>query len=101
MPREIDHCDGRDQLELRRVVGHGLGVWLDLLSDLGKLVVGDHFAVDLHPFIEAGDKRRCVKSGAVARRAKNRVEHRGGGAFAVRPGDVDEFQCFLRIAEPL
>ena len=101
MAHEVFHGDGRDQLELRRMILHRLGVRPDELGDLCQLLIGDHLAVHLHPLIEAEDEGRGVKPRAVARGAEYGGQHGGSGALAVGAGDVDEFQLVLRVSDAL
>ena len=98
MARKILHRDAGDQLEFGRVFVEGVGQRLDAGRDLGQLAVGNGFVVDLHPLVEANDVRRGVQPRAVARGAEHVGQHRGGRSLAVRAGDVDEFELFLRVS---
>ena len=53
-------------------------------------VFGNHFAIDLNAFAKGDEMRRGEKRGAITRGAADGIEHRADGAFAVRPGDVND-----------
>ena len=94
-----EHGKRRDQFEFGRMLGHGLGLRARALRQRRQRPVGDRHAVALHPLVEAHEEGRGIKPGARARCAEDRGQHRRRRALAVRPGDVDEAQALLRVAQ--
>jgi hypothetical protein len=66
----------------------------------GDLLLGEDRAVDLDALPEAHEVRRRVEAGPLARRAQDRLEHRGHRALPVRAGDMDAGDRPLRMADP-
>ena len=99
MAGEVHQGDGGDELELGGGIGHGLGVGLDELGDLGKLAVGDVLPAHAHPLVEADNEGGGVQSHLVARLLQDGRQHGRGGALAVGAGDMDELQGVLGIAQ--
>ena len=96
---EVLHGQGGDELELRGGVLHGVGVGLDAFGQLRQDGVGNLLPVDLHPLVEAVDEGGGVEARPVPGPLQNGGQHGGGGALAVGPGDVDEFQLFMGAAQ--
>ena len=99
--QEPEHGDGRDELKLTRMVGHGVGLRAHLLGEGAERAVRDLLAVDLDPFVKAHDVGRGVKPRAQPRLVQDGGEHGAGGALAVRAGDVNELQLPLGVSEPV
>ena len=70
----------------------------DLTHQPHHVRLADEPAIHLNPFAKRNQMRRGEQPDAQPRRAINAFEHRAGGAFPVRTGDVNEAQLVLRIA---
>ena len=68
---------------------------------LGELVIGDVFAVQAQPLVDAFEVRRSVEARAQPGRAKDALHHCGRRAFAVGAGDVHRGISVVWIAQAL
>ena len=100
LPLEVLEAQGGDQLELRGMLGHGVGMGPHVFRQCAQVVVGDLNAVHLHALVEADDVGRGVEPRAIARPREDGGQHRRGGALAVGARDVNELQVVLRVAQP-
>src|SRR5205807_1133293 len=66
-------------------------------QDSGEFIPADWRAIDLDAFADIGEVRRSEQPGAVAGRAKDRGEHRRGGALALAAGDMQYTQAPMRL----
>jgi hypothetical protein len=65
----------------------------------GEVSVGDLFARHADALVHAHEVRRGVEAGAVAGGAQDTLEHSGGRALAVGPGDEHRGEAALRVAQ--
>ncbi|MPM36841.1 hypothetical protein SDC9_83445 [bioreactor metagenome] len=91
--------DDRNQFKLGRLIRHRVRKGTHIRGDSREFFIANGFAVHLHAFVKAVDKRRDVKPSAVARCGEDAREHRRGGTFAVRAGNMDELQRAVRVAD--
>ena len=98
--REIPKAHRGQNLKFRGRVGHAVGCFLHGLGGAAERRVGDVRAVNAEPLVHTHKVRGGVKARLVPRLRQNRGEHCARRALAVRPGDVDEFQMILRLAQP-
>ena len=106
--REMQQRDGRDDLEERRsppLVARRSGSSVHVVDRPAHLVdqLAEPFGrarqtVDRQPLLDPLQVRRGEEADAQARGAADAFEQRARRAFAVRAGDVDEAEFFLRIA---
>src|SRR5579862_1228270 len=100
---EIHECDRGDALEKSGMRGKATGgeQFLDGRADPrecgGKFLVGNFPAVQANAFVDALKVRRSVQARSQARRAQNRIEHRGGGALSICAGDMHGLKLALRL----
>ncbi len=98
---EVLHADRRNELELARMILHGLRLGAHALGDFAQSFLRDILAAHLDALPEILDIRGREKACPIARLAQNALDHGAGRAFAVGAGHVDEAQVFLRVAEPV
>ena len=99
MAGEPGQADGRDQLELRRVIGHAVRQGLYFRYKSAEVIIGDRDAVDLHPLVEAADIGGGVEAGPVPGSLEDGGGHGTGAAFAVCSCNVDILYGALRVAQ--
>lgn len=85
----------------RAVLDQSFKACFDFAEDGGELFVADGFAVDGDAFVHPAQVRRGVEPGAEARRAREGLDHGRHRAFPVGPGDVDDGEALLGVAEVL
>src|SRR5262249_22672641 len=57
-------------------------------------------SVDAEAFLDAFQMGRAEQAGAVAGCREHRADHGRRGAFALRAGDVNDFERRVRLAKP-
>ena len=57
----------------------------------GDRILGNHFAIRTNTFAKGDKVRGCEQTGAISLCAQDRIDHGTNRAFAIRPGDVDNF----------
>ena len=97
--REPDHADRRDQLELGRMVLHGLRQVPDTRSDAGQGVLRYIFPAHLDPLPKILDIGVGVEAGPAPRLPQDPLDHGTGGALAVAARHMDKAQALLRITQ--
>ena len=90
----------RDDFKQRQVIVSGklFEQRLDFFNQTDEFIFRNQLTIDLNPFAKRNQMRRGEQPDPQSGRAINAFEHRAGRAFAVRSGDMDEAQFFLRIA---
>ena len=99
LPLEPEHGGGRDQFKFRRMLVHSFRLAADGFNAADEIVVSDLLAVDLHAFGKTVQIRGSIQSGPISGGAQHGGKHRRTAALAVGPGDMNESQLLLRVAE--
>ena len=93
------HAHRGHQLELGGGIGHPLRHLQHLLGEAAQDFIRDGCPVDLHPLVEAVKVGRGEQASAQPSLSQDGGCHGRGGPLAIGPGDVDEAQAALRIAQ--
>ncbi len=73
--------------------------WLYLLDQFDQLAMGDRLAVNLDAFHVILQMRGGIQPGLIAGGCQRRGHQRRGGAFAFRPGHMDDRVHVLRVTQ--
>ena len=96
---KVEEGDGGHDLKARGHFAHALRRCAHGVRERDEGSIVNLAPAHAHALVEAQQVRRGIESRAVPRALEHGGEHRGGRTLAVRAGNVDEFEFFLRVAE--
>ena len=99
VPRKTIECNGRSDLEKRRL--HPVDRPAIPFDETDHFLLGNHSSVDPDAFPEILQVRRSEKPRPISGRRQRRSDHMRHGAFTVRPGYVNAADFAVRIPQSL